>query len=159
MRLMSCELPIRVEVRTVGWFVNCLDASVLKNEPTRCGLPCYDAMFFGRWMETYRRKRLLHSSGQIDWKCRQYDPPDTWHRKRPVSFPGSHSRCLRLIFRPIDGHLDWGSLFCLSFRGKWLDDASCLATSTLFYTRRSSIFTNLCTTVHCIGKDIVSVVK
>ena len=41
MRLMSCELPIGVEVRTVGWFINCLVIRVLKNEPTCCGLHLY----------------------------------------------------------------------------------------------------------------------
>lgn len=40
MRLMSCELPIGVEVRTVGWFINCLVVRVLKNEPT-CGFHLY----------------------------------------------------------------------------------------------------------------------
>jgi hypothetical protein len=66
MRLMLRELPIRVEVRIVGWFINCIAARVLKNKFTRCGLLCYDIMSCGRWMATYRRKLLLHSSGQID---------------------------------------------------------------------------------------------
>jgi len=61
MRLMSCELPIGVEVRTVGWFINCLVVRVLKNEPTCCGFHLYCGFNFSLVYGCSARIRVIAS--------------------------------------------------------------------------------------------------
>jgi len=61
MRLMSSELPIGVEVRTVGWFINCLAVRVLKNEPTCCGFHLYCGFNFSLVYGRSARIRVMTS--------------------------------------------------------------------------------------------------
>ena len=61
MRLMSCELPTGVEVRTVGWFIDCLVVRVLKNEPTCCGLNLYCGFNFSLVYGCSARIRVMAS--------------------------------------------------------------------------------------------------